>query len=309
MKIVKMKKIIKIWLIYDNIESKIGDIKLQNNQTNEKSYIYIVTFNTANYNFENTQNELVLLNELLFPKEIEKLYINNNSPIFYVIGLQEIVKLNTSNVIFDANKSSSHLWEAKITEILLKVYNYTLQYKENMVGILLLIFVKSSEVKNIKYMKKSAIKAGFLKKLGNKGYILYEFKYKNKTFSFGSGHLTAGENDKNYKNRTNLLIDILNHKHDKSSNKLYENDFYFLFGDMNFRVKIDRKEFFDFYEKIKDVNIKNRINDDSVVVNKKPLYILNEKFELNDYNNNYSRKKSNSFGKMDIYKRLWMLRY
>ena len=274
-----------IIIINDNIESKIEDIKLQNNQINEKSYIYIVTFNTANYNFENTQNELVLLNELLFPKEIEKLYINNNSPIFYVIGLQEIVKLNTSNVIFDSNKSSSHLWEAKITEILLKVYNYTLQYKENMVGILLLIFVKSSEVKNIKNMKKSAIKAGFLKKLGNKGYILYEFKYKNKTFSFGSGHLTAGENDKNYKNRTNLLIDILNHKHDKSSNKLYENDFYFLFGDMNFRVKIDRKEFFDFYEKIKDVNIKNKINDDSVVVNKKPLYILNEKFELNDYNN------------------------
>jgi len=67
--------------------------------------------------------------------------------------------------------------------------------------------VKSSEVKNIKNMKKSAIKAGFLKKLGNKGYILYEFKYKNKTFSFGSGHLTAGENDKNYKNRTNLLIE------------------------------------------------------------------------------------------------------
>ena len=59
-----------IIIINDNIESKIEDIKLQNNQINEKSYIYIVTFNTANYNFENTQNELVLLNELLFPKEI-----------------------------------------------------------------------------------------------------------------------------------------------------------------------------------------------------------------------------------------------
>ena len=55
-----------IIIINDNIESKIEDIKLQNNQINEKSYIYIVTFNTANYNFENTQNELVLLNELLF---------------------------------------------------------------------------------------------------------------------------------------------------------------------------------------------------------------------------------------------------
>ena len=40
-------------------------------------------------------------------------------------------------------------------KILSKMYNYTLQYRENMVGILLLIFVKSKEAKSLKNMQKS----------------------------------------------------------------------------------------------------------------------------------------------------------
>ena len=288
-------------IINDNLDSKKIDSKTNIDENNLDFYLYIVTFNTANYNFDNSKEELKNLNELLFPKVLEKLYEKKGYPTFYVIGLQEIVKLNTSNVIFDINKMSSNLWESKITELLLKSYNYTLQYRENMVGILLLIFVKTSEAKNIKNMKKSVIKAGFMNTLGNKGYILYEFKYKEKTYSFGSGHLTAGENDKNFKNRTNLLINILNHKSDKNSNKFCENDFYFLFGDTNFRVKIDKKEFFDFYEKTKDINIKLRLIDDSVITNKKPLYKLNQKFDLSF--NKILSKNRNSYSaeKLDIY--------
>lgn len=288
-------------MINDNLDQKNIDSKNEINENKMNLYLYIVTFNTANYNFENSKEELKILNELLFPKDLEKLYEKKGYPTFYVIGLQEIVKLNTSNVIFDINKMSSNLWELKLTEILLKSYNYTLQYRENMVGILLLIFVKTSEAKNIKNMKKSVIKAGFMNTLGNKGYILYEFKYKEKTFSFGSGHLTAGENDKNFKNRTNLLINILNHKNDKNSNKFWENDFYFLFGDTNFRVKIDKKEFFDFFEKTKDINIKLRLIDDSVITNKMPLYKLNQKFDLN-FNKILSKNRySYSAEKLDIY--------
>ena len=287
-------------IINENLDSNIEPKTL--NKPDNNFYLYIVTFNTANYTFENNSEEINILNELLFPKEVEKLYQEKDAPTFFVIGLQEIVKLNTSNVIFDSNKSSSYQWETKIIEILLKVYNYTLQYRENMVGILLLIFVKSSEAKNITNMKKSVIKAGFMNTLGNKGYILYEFKYRDKTFSFGSGHLTAGENDKNFKNRTNLLINLLNHKTDKNSNKFCENDFYFLFGDMNFRVKIDKKEFFDFFEKIKDVNIKQDINDDSVVSNKKSTYNLNKRFDFGIDSQKSKKKKSNSIEKSHLYK-------
>ena len=281
--------------INDNLKLENSDLKNKTDENKMNFYLYIATFNTANYNFENDN----VLNELLFPNEIEKLFEKKDYPTFYVIGLQEIVKLSTSNVIFDANKSSAYLWESKITEILLKTHNYTLQYRENMVGILLLIFVKSSEAKNITNLKKSVIKAGFMNKLGNKGYIIYEFKYKKKNFSFSSGHLTAGENEKNFKNRTNLLINILNYKSDKNSNKFCENDFYFLFGDLNFRIKVDKKEFFDFFEKNKDTNIKQILLDDSVITNNKPSYKLHKQLDFRNYS---IKRRNKSVEKLNVYK-------
>ena len=289
-------------IINENSDSE-GNKLLQNiDEKNKNKYLYIVTYNTANYTFENTEEEKSALSELLFPKKIKDIFRNEDIPTFLVIGLQEIVKLNTSNVIFDANKSSSYLWETKITEKILQDYNYTLQYRENMVGVLFLIFVKSSELKNIKNMKKSIIKAGFMKALGNKGYIIYEFKYKDKTFSFGTGHLTAGENDKNYKERTNLLIDFLNHKCDKNSNKLHESDFYFLFGDMNFRVKSDKKGFLDIYERVKDINLKNKINDDSVIGKTKLLCNYARKLDIGLKSENKRIRNIKSVKKRYIYK-------
>ena len=291
--------------IKNAINDKINSENISSSQKlieeKEKFNIYIVTFNTSNYDFLNTKEELTLLNDILFPKETIDLYKDKDPPTFFVIGLQEIVKLNTSNIIFDSNKSSSFLWESKITQLLLSNYNYTLQFRENMVGILLLIFVKSSEAKNIKNMRKSLIKAGFMNTLGNKGYIIYEFKYKNKTFSFGSGHLTAGENEKNYKNRTNLLINILNHKSDKNL-RLFENDFYFLFGDMNFRVKVDKKEFFEEVEKIKNTNVAKRVSDDSYLIQIKPIQDIDEEVNKNLQLKKYKRRCSNSLNKYDINK-------
>ena len=288
--------------INKNSDSESNKLSQNIDEKNNNKYLYIVTYNTANYTFENTEDENSILGELLFPKKIRDIFQDGEIPTFLVIGLQEIVKLNTSNVIFDANKSSSYLWEAKITEKILQDYNYTLQYRENMVGVLFLIFVKSSELKKIKNMKKSIIKAGFMKALGNKGYIIYEFKYKDKTFSFGTGHLTAGENDKNFKERTNLLIDFLNHKSDKNSNKLHESDFYFLFGDMNFRVKSDKKEFLDIFEQVKDINLKNKINDDSVIGKTKLLCNYARNLDIGLKSENKRTRNIKSAKKNDIYK-------
>ena len=268
----------------DNTNIEVKENK-DNIVDNNKFTIYIVTNNVSNYNLENRTNIEETLKKLLFPKEIKKHFSKDSLPTFYCIGLQEIVELNTSNIIFELNKNSVKLWESNITQLLQKNYNYTLQFRENLVGVLFLFFVKTSEAKNITNMKNSVIKAGFLNALGNKGYILYEFKYKNKIYSFCTGHLTAGENEKNIQNRYMLLKDILNHQFDKNSKKLYENDFYFLFGDMNFRVKLDQKKFF---KQINDILFLNKkVFDDSFIKNKpnmvddifKPFVYINKKKE------------------------------
>ena len=243
--------------IIKNIEKNINKIS-----------IYIVTNNVADYDLENNYDE-ELLNKLLFPKKIKEHFSKNNFPTFYCIGLQEIVQLNTSNIIFAYNKNIVNLWEKKIAELLQQHYNYTLQYKENLVGILFLFFVKTSEAKYINSINKSVVKAGFLNKLGNKGYIFYEFKYYNKKFSFCTGHLTAGEKEKQFQNRANLLMDILNHKNDKNPTKFYQSDYYFIFGDMNFRVKFNQNKFFEEVDEIQNLN--KKVYDDTFIRQKSLL--------------------------------------
>ena len=205
--------------INEIIEEKNKILELKNIEENSnKISLYIVTNNVENYDLENEYNE-ESLKKLLFPKETQRYFSKNNYPTFYCIGLQEIVKLNTSNIIFAANKNYVNLWETKIKQLLQKNYNYTLQYKENLVGVLFLFFIKASEAKNIISTKKSIKKSGFLNFFGNKGSLFYELTYKNKNFAFCTGHLTAGGHSKKYNERMKQLIDILNHQNDKLSNR------------------------------------------------------------------------------------------
>ena len=90
-----------------------------------------------------------------------------------------------------------------------------------------------------------------MNQFGNKGSLFYEFIYKNKSFSFCTGHLCAGNNIKKYNERVNELTGILNHTNDKSSNKFFKSDYFFIFGDLNFRVNnIDGKLFFEQVDEI-----------------------------------------------------------
>ena len=240
-------------IIIDNAEKENNKNEQINSiyKIRNEIYIYIVTYNVNNFNLESNENIDSLINQLIFPKELHNFFENNGFPLFYCIGLQEIVELNTSNIVLFSGKNSANLWEIKISQILQNKYNYILQHKENLVGILLLFFVKASEAKYITNTKKSIKKSGFMNKLGNKGSLFYEFTYKNKSFSICTGHLSAGNNTKKYNERVNELTDILNHTNDKNSIKFFENDYFFIFGDLNFRVnKINGKLFFEEVDEI-----------------------------------------------------------
>ena len=271
----------------------INDIKEKDdiqNIKNKKFYIYIVTYNLNNINLNSDLNIEILLNELLFPKNAQKYFSINGYPTFYCIGFQEIVKLNTSNIILFSGKNSADFWETKIAQILQTNYNYTLQYTEHLVGVQFLFFVKTSKAKEIKNTKKSIKKSGFLNTFGNKGSLFYEFIYKDRSFSFCTGHLTAGANTKKYKERVSHFIDILNHQKDKYSIKFYKNNYYFIFGDLNFRVKTNKNTFFNKVDEInsnifniKDKNINNEMKYFSEIkdeVEKKEKFRSKSNFEI-----------------------------
>ncbi len=290
----------------DNINDNININKIIENKENNNFKkkiegqntisVYIVTNNVNCYQLDDLDSELNL-KKLIYPDILKERLSENNLPTFYCIGLQEIVKLNTSNVLFSNNKNLVDYWEKQITQLLQKDnYNYSLQYRDNIVGVLFLFFVKTSEAKYITDIKRCAKKSGLFNALGNKGYIIYEFKYKNRSFAFCTGHLTAGEKDNNSQDRIDQLTDILGYQTDNNSKRICENDFYFLFGDMNFRVRVDKQEFYDQINKLTLDYRKSNSNDI-----KKNIILSDEMFSPKAFNlKTPKNKKKNNNKKMNL---------
>ena len=210
-----------------------------NNKVLNSFSLFILTYNVCGMNKETIN--AINFPELLFPEQANNYFSSKNNkkkyPLFFCIGLEEVINLNAKNVIIGGEKEKYALWEEKITSELKSKNNYILLTKSSLVGILFFIFVQASEISKISNINSAKTKTGFYGQLGNKGSCFVEFEYKNKKYGFNSGHLAAGENIKNNNERKINLLNILNHKSDKASQEFYQNDFYFILGDLNFRVK------------------------------------------------------------------------
>jgi hypothetical protein len=201
--------------------------------------IYILTFNLAAHNDFTNFN----LENLLFPKKYIEYFSNDFSPDFYCIGLQEIVELNISNIIFKSNFSIVKTITEKISTILFTKFGYQLIYKQTMVGLLFLFYVKSPLIPFISEIIDSNCKTGFIGLSGNKGYCMLQFCYNNKYFCFTTGHFCAGESKENFNQRKNELTSILTSNISSSKKPKYNsNDYYFIFGDLNFRIEINKNQ-------------------------------------------------------------------
>ena len=174
------------------------------------------------------------LDPFLFPEKIKNYFRQDNFPTFYCIGLEETIELNPKNVLIKP-KNKAELWEERISNELQKRYNYFLQYKEQLVGVLFLFFVKSTEMRFIKKIHVEKLKSGFIG-LGNKGCCFFDFEYKGYSYGFCSGHLPAGQKEKNFKDRKEIFKHILDFRVNNNDYEFYKNDFFFIFGDLNFRT-------------------------------------------------------------------------
>ena len=212
----------------DNIENNI----IEEKETNNKSIkIFIGTYNVNA--LESYQIKTINLSSFIFPEDMNEFFTEKNMPTFYCIGLEEIVKLNAKNILAKSRSNIADLWEERITSELHQRYNYYLVCKEQLVGILLLFYVKAKELKYMKKVVIEKIKSGFMG-CGNKGCCILNFEYKGKNYGFCSCHLPSGEKQKNLINRKDTFNRILNCK--LGDIEFRKNDFFFIFGDLNFRT-------------------------------------------------------------------------
>ena len=253
--------------------------------------IYILTYNLAgaSSNYVKSDTSDFNLENLLFCEKHKDNISFENSPEIFCIGFQEIVELNVSNIVFKSNNSSVNPWTQKITNILFNKCKYQLIVKMSMVGILLLIFIKNSVLPFITELNVSSCKTGGKGILGNKGYIISHFNFKGKNFGFCSGHLNAGENKENLEQRQKEIKSIFDFNNFNSKNKFILNDFFFIFGDLNFKI--------DFYKE--DITNENSIKPSEIIQYKD---ILLKRDELINFLSEFKNVKEGKINFLPTYK-------
>ena len=224
-----------------NIDKIINDINKPKNSINknrDSNSSNVITLFIGTFNVNALESELIKttnLDPFLFPEKLNEYFSQSNYPTFYVIGLEETIELNPKNILISP-KNKVEIWEERISQELQEKYNYFLYNKEQLVGVLFLFFVKPSEIKymNNKHMEK--LKSGFMG-CGNKGCCFLDFEYKGASYGFCSAHLPAGQKQKNFNDRKEVFRDILDFKVNGNEYEFYKNDFFFIFGDLNFRTQ------------------------------------------------------------------------
>ena len=266
-------------------------IHIKNEVNLNEIKIYILTYNLAgaSSNYVKSDTSDFNLENLLFCEKHKDNISFENSPEIFCIGFQEIVELNVSNIVFKSNNSSVNPWTQKITNILFTKCKYQLIVKMSMVGILLLIFIKSSVLPFITELNVSSCKTGGKGILGNKGYIISQFNFKGKNFGFCSGHLNAGENKDNLEQRQKEIKSIFDFNNFNSKNKFILNDFFFIFGDLNFKI--------DFFKE--DITNENSIKPSEIIQYKD---ILLKRDELINFLSEFKNVKEGKINFLPTYK-------
>ncbi|KRX11057.1 Endonuclease/exonuclease/phosphatase [Pseudocohnilembus persalinus] len=161
------------------------------------------------------------------------------NPDIVVIGLQEMVKLNTKNVIMTNNNDKiTNQWKMELQNSLKLVDDYVMISERDLVGIYIIVFVKSSIKQNVSKIESCEIKTGYMGgTFGNKGGCLVRMKVHDSSFCFICCHLDSGQSK--IQERLQSIQEI-HQKGFGSQRKEFhfsELDYCVFFGDMNFRLK------------------------------------------------------------------------
>ena len=180
----------------------------------ENIKIYIGTWNTAST--ELSKIKTINLDSWLLPKD------PNLIPDIYFIGFEEVIELNTTNIIMVNEEKKQQIldeWDKKINESIQKRGKYVKLVDMNLVGINLYFYILENKSEKVKNITKKLVKTGLKGATGNKGSCCINFDYENTSFSIACSHLAAGNKNKQ---RLKELDYILNLK----LNTFYNSDMY-----------------------------------------------------------------------------------
>ena len=280
--------------------NKENKIENEENKNTNKTKILCITWNVGGYPLKDNDD----ISEIFTHNHF---YASGQSPDIIIISIQEIVDLNTKNILNSKNNQEAiEIWNNKLKASLNNIFPEQIYINPiylDLVGLYVILFVKQDVLLKIIFNDFSEDKKGKFS-LGNKGYFTFSFKYMDKIFSVASGHLESGSK-KNLK-RIKTLKEILNKKINVDSDNIHnfkDADFWIILGDLNFRIELSYEnaisliqeknftalycmdQFHLAYEDERNQFLKDNINEGTI--NFGPTY----KFEKNSDNYDYDNEK------------------
>ena len=225
-------------------------IKIQKiNNQKEKISILCITWNIGGIPSDYTYDIRDLFTNNVF-------YKNNNSPDIIIVGMQEIVELDLINILsINTNEESVNNWKQNLTNTLEDIYPHTYKLSSilHLIGLFSICFTKIELGEKVNLVDTSVIKTGLFGTLGNKGYVSLSLSYSNILISFVIAHFEAGKGSN--QERINTLKQILESKNEFNYQKFKKSDFWFIMGDLNFRVDTSFESAFEMIQnkKYKDL--------------------------------------------------------
>ncbi|KAG4301089.1 hypothetical protein PCK1_002788 [Pneumocystis canis] len=166
-----------------------------------------------------------------------------------VIGFQEIIELTPQQII-SVDSYNRKIWESDLYEVLNRDGNeYVLLRSTQLVGSVLMVFVKESSVPFIKNVEGAIKKTGLKGMSGNKGAVSIRMDYGNTQICFVTAHFAAGRF--NYDERNRDYFTIENGLNFQRGRVIMDHDIIIWLGDFNYRINMSAEEVKE-YIKIND---------------------------------------------------------
>ncbi|XP_047125274.1 synaptojanin-1 isoform X1 [Hydra vulgaris] len=180
----------------------------------------------------------------------------------YAIGFEELVDLNTGNII-STSSSQKKEWGAKLQEVISRNHPYVLISAEQLVGVCLFVFVRLQHVPYIRDVAVSVVKTGLKGNAGNKGAVAVRMLFHSTSLCFVCGHFAAGQS--NALERNNNYHDISRRLAFPMGTSLAFHDYVFWCGDFNYRINLPYNEV---KELLKDKDWPTLLSNDQLLMHK-----------------------------------------
>lgn len=181
----------------------------------------------------------------------------------YIVGLQEMVPLNTKEIVVEKNKQRALLWQEVIQNCLGP--DYIPVVHKTLVGCNIQMFAKREHINRIRGIRKCKVKTGLAGMTGNKGGVALRFLFDDTSFAFINCHLEAGQTKlgERFENLRQIYNHIFNDFSVALTREKNFHDYKCFFGDMNFRVDLPNHEV---RELIKQKNITRLLAHDQLLL-------------------------------------------